>query len=60
MLLKLKTGAFLNSRTLNPLKQSFSWNNQGFSIKESDDERFKIFTLMKMPLMMRMHRDFPP
>ncbi len=40
-------------------KQSFTWNNQGFSIKDFN-ERFKIFNLMKMPLKMRHHRDLPP
>ncbi len=57
---KVKNRGFPKFKNSKSAKQSFSWNNQGFSIKESDDERFKIFTLMKMPLMMRMHRDFPP
>ncbi|WQX34849.1 transposase [Helicobacter pylori] len=57
---KVKNRGFPKFKNSKFAKQSFSWNNQGFSIKESDDERFKTFTLMKMPLLMRMHRDFPP
>ncbi len=57
---KVKDRGFPKFKNSKFAKQSFSWNNQGFSIKESDDERFKVFTLMKMPLLMRMHRDFPP
>ncbi|GAA8493225.1 hypothetical protein HpNP92_04600 [Helicobacter pylori] len=56
---KVKDRGFPKFKNSKFAKQSFSWNNQGFSIKESDDERFKVFTLMKMPLLMRMHRDFP-
>ncbi|AVV96435.1 transposase [Helicobacter pylori] len=58
--LKIKDRGFPKFKNSKFAKQSFSWSNQGFSIKESDDERFKVFTLMKMPLFMRMHRDFPP
>ncbi|WQS15299.1 transposase [Helicobacter pylori] len=57
---KVKNRGFPKFKNSKFAKQSFSWNNQGFSFKESADERFKIFTLMKMPLLMRMHRDFPP
>ncbi len=57
---KVKNRGFPKFKNSKFAKQSFLWNNQGFSIKESDDERFKTFTLMKMPLLMRMHRDFPP
>ncbi|NHB48668.1 transposase [Helicobacter pylori] len=57
---KVKNRGFPKFKNSKFAKQSFLWNNQGFSIKDSDDERFKIFTLMKMPLMMRMHRNFPP
>nr|pir transposase-like protein, PS3IS - Helicobacter pylori (strain 26695) [Helicobacter pylori] len=56
---KVKNRGFPKFKNSKSAKQSFSWNNQGFSIKESDDECFKTFTLMKMPLLMRMHRDFP-
>ncbi|EJB31494.1 transposase B-like protein [Helicobacter pylori NQ4228] len=57
---KVKDRGFPKFKNSKFAKQSFLWNNQGFSIKESDDECFKTFTLMKMPLLMRMHRDFPP
>ncbi|MBM0597369.1 transposase [Helicobacter pylori] len=57
---KVKNRGFPKFKNSKSAKRSFSWNNQGFSIKDSDEERFKIFTLMKMPLMMRMHRNFPP
>ncbi len=57
---KVKNRGFPKFKNSKSAKQSFLWNNQGFSIKESDDEHFKTFTLMKMPLLMRMHRDFPP
>ncbi len=57
---KVKNRGFPKFKNSKSAKQSFLWNNQGFSIKESDDECFKTFTLMKMPLLMRMHRDFPP
>ncbi|RVY47715.1 transposase [Helicobacter pylori] len=57
---KVKNRGFPKFKNSKFAKQSFLWNNQGFSIKESDDERFKTFTLMKMPLLMHMHRDFPP
>ncbi len=57
---KVKDRGFPKFKNSKFAKQSFLWNNQGFSIKESADERFKIFTLMKMPLLLRMHRDFPP
>ncbi len=57
---KVKNRGFPKFKNSKFAKQSFLWNNQGFSIKESDDECFKTFTLMKMPLLMRMYRDFPP
>ena len=40
-------------------KQSFNWNNQGYQIKDSNNPKFKIFHLMKLPLKMRYHRDLP-
>ena len=48
---KVKNRGFPKFKNSKSAKQSFSWNNQGFSIKESDDECFKTFTLMKMPLL---------
>ena len=40
-------------------KQSFNWNNQGYQIKDSNNPKFKIFHLMKLPIKMRYHRDLP-
>lgn len=40
-------------------KQSFNWNNQGYQIKDSNNPKFKIFHLMKLPLKMRYHRALP-
>ncbi|AFI05235.1 IS606 transposase (plasmid) [Helicobacter cetorum MIT 99-5656] len=55
---KVKNRGFPKFKNSKFAKQSFTWNNQGFSIKDFN-ERFKMFNLMKMPLKMRMHRDLP-
>ncbi len=39
--------------------QSFNWNNQGFSIKDTNNKRFKILRLMQQDLKVRWHRDLP-
>jgi putative transposase len=40
-------------------KQSFNWNNQGYQILNSDNPKFKILKIMKMPIKMRYHRELP-
>lgn len=47
---------FQSSRDIN---QSFNWNNQGFTIKESENPKFKILRLMSMDLKFRHHRELP-
>lgn len=47
---------FKNSRLSN---QSFSWNNQGYSIKDTGNPKFKILRLMKQDFKVRFHRDLP-
>ena len=39
--------------------QSFTWNNQGCSIKIEENKRFGIFKLMNMKLKFRSHRNLP-
>ena len=47
---------FKNSSELN---QSFTWNNQGCSIKIEEGKRFGVFKLMNMKLKFRSHRNLP-
>lgn len=47
---------FKSSKDIN---QSFSWNNQGYQIKDHQNNKFKIFRLLKMNLKLRYHRDLP-
>ena len=55
--IKLKERGFPKFKNSKIAKQSFNWNNQGFQIKDSNDSKFKILHLMKIPLRMRYHRD---
>lgn len=57
--IKDKNKGFPKFKNSKIAKQSFNWNNQGYQIKDSDNSKFKIFHLMKMPLKMRYHRDLP-
>ena len=57
--IKDKNRGFPKFKNSKIAKQSFNWNNQGYQIKDSDNSKFKIFHLMKMPLKMRYHRDLP-
>ena len=47
---------FKNSKLSN---QSFSWNNQGYSIKDTGNPKFKILRFMKQDFKVRFHRDLP-
>ena len=47
---------FKNSKLSN---QSFSWNNQGYSIKDTSNPNFKILRFMKQDFKVRFHRDLP-
>lgn len=57
--LKDKTKGFPKFKNSKLAKQSFNWNNQGYQIKDSNNPKFKIFHLMKLPIKMRYHRDLP-
>ena len=57
--LKDKTKGFPKFKNSKLAKQSFNWNNQGYQIKDSNNPKFKIFHLMKLPLKMRYHRALP-
>ncbi|ENY1914090.1 RNA-guided endonuclease InsQ/TnpB family protein [Campylobacter coli] len=57
--LKDKTKGFPKFKNSKFAKQSFNWNNQGYQIKDSNNPKFKIFHLMKLPLKMRYHKDLP-
>ena len=39
--------------------QSFSWNNQGYSLIDDENPRFKYLRLMKTNLKLRYHRELP-
>ena len=39
--------------------QSFSWNNQGYSIRDTGNPKFKILRFMKQDFKVRFHRDLP-
>jgi putative transposase len=41
------------------VEQSFNWNNQGYSIIDTDNKRFKILRVMKQDFKVRWHRDLP-
>ena len=47
---------FKNSKLSN---QSFSCNNQGYSIKDTSNPNFKILRFMKQDFKVRFHRDLP-
>ena len=47
---------FKNSKLSN---QSFSWNNQGYSLLDDENPRFKYLRLMKTNLKLRYHRELP-
>ena len=54
--LKLGMPKFKSSKNI---EQSFNWNNQGYSIIDTDNKRFKILRVMKQNLKIRWHRDLP-
>lgn len=43
----------------NSPKQSFGWNNQRFDILTHNNPKFKIFSLMKMKILLRYHVNLP-
>ena len=47
---------FKSSKNMN---QSFSWNNQGYSILEHDNDRFEILRLIRENIKIRYHRNLP-
>ena len=54
--LKLGMPKFKSSKDI---EQSFNWNNQGYSIIDMDNKRFKILRVMKQNLKIRWHRNLP-
>lgn len=54
--LKLGMPKFKSSKDV---EQSFNWNNQGYSIIDIDNKRFKILRVMKQNFKIRWHRDLP-
>ena len=40
-------------------RQSFSWNNQGYSLLDTNNAKFKTLRLMRENLKMRYHRELP-
>lgn len=41
------------------VEQSFNWNNQGYSVTDTDNKRFKILRVMKQDFKVRWHRELP-
>ncbi len=41
------------------IEQSFNWNNQGYSIIDTDNKCFKILRVMRQDFKVRWHRDLP-
>ncbi len=54
--LKLGIPKFKSSKDI---EQSFNWNNQGYSIIDTDNKRLKILRVMKQDFKVRWHRDLP-
>ena len=54
--LKLGMPQFKSSKDV---EQSFNWNNQGYSIIDTDNKLFKILRVMKQNLKIRWHRNLP-
>jgi len=46
-------------RSSKDIEQSFNWNNQGYSIIDANNERFKILRVMKQDFKVRWHRELP-
>ena len=40
-------------------KQSFNWNNQGYTIKDCENNKYKILRIMSQNIKLRYHREFP-
>ena len=53
---KLGMPTFKSSKDIS---QSFNWNNQGYQIKECNNSKYLYLKLMKTPLKLRYHREFP-
>ncbi|BDR28958.1 hypothetical protein HSHS1_17190 [Helicobacter suis HS1] len=56
--LTLKDRGFPRFKNSKIAKQSFNWNNQGYSIKDCN-KRFKILRLMRQDFKVRWSRDLP-
>ncbi|BCD47246.1 IS200/IS605 family element transposase accessory protein TnpB [Helicobacter suis] len=56
--LTLKDRGFPSFKNSKIAKQSFNWNNQGYSIKDCN-KRFKILRLMRQDFKVRWSRDLP-
>ena len=53
---KLGMPTFKSSRDIN---QSFNWNNQGYQLKEHNNNKYLYLQLMKTPIKLRYHRGLP-